>query len=101
MFMLTFRVSSRIGNHHSRPRGTLALSDLLAICYPTRCILETLTNSEDPDEMQRNAAFHHGLHRLLILKQSPGTEIHHSFEKSIRIQRANHTRLLTALVTPI
>ena len=27
-----------------------------------------LANSEDPDEMQHNAAFHHGLHYLLILK---------------------------------
>ena len=33
------------------------------------CILETqtgtLANSEDPDEMQHNAAFHQGLHCLL------------------------------------
>ena len=26
----------------------------------------TLTNSEDPDELQHNAAFHLGLHRLLM-----------------------------------
>ena len=26
----------------------------------------TLTNSEDPDEMQHNAAFHQGLHFLLM-----------------------------------
>ena len=28
----------------------------------------TLANSEDPDEIQLNAAFHQGLHRLLRLK---------------------------------
>ena len=28
----------------------------------------TFTISEDPDEMQHNAAFHQGLHCLLILK---------------------------------
>ena len=35
----------------------------------------TFANSEDPDEMQHNAAFHQGLHCLLRLKQ---TEIHHT-----------------------
>ena len=38
----------------------------------------TLANSEDPDEMQHNAAFHQGLHCLIRLKQSLGTEIHHT-----------------------
>ena len=38
------------------------------------CILETLksillANSDDQDEMQRNAAFHQGLHYLLGLQQ--------------------------------
>ena len=33
----------------------------------------TLQNSEDLDEMQRNAAFHQGLHCLLRLKQPSGT----------------------------
>ena len=33
----------------------------------------TLTKSEDPDEMQHNAAFHQGLHCLLRLKQPSGT----------------------------
>ena len=37
-----------------------------------------LANSEDPDEMQHNAAFHQGLHCLLKLKQTSGTEIHHN-----------------------
>ena len=34
----------------------------------------TLVYSEDPDEMQHDAAFHQGLHCLLRLKQSSGTE---------------------------
>ena len=40
----------------------------------------TLVNSEDPDEMQHNAAFHQRLHCLLRLKQPLGTEIHHNLE---------------------
>ena len=39
-------------------------------------------NSEAPDEMQLNAAFPLGLHCLLRLKQSSGTEIYHNLEKS-------------------
>ena len=42
----------------------------------------TLANSEVPDETQHNDAFHQGLHCLLILKQSSGTEIHHNLENS-------------------
>ena len=38
----------------------------------------TLTNSEDPDVMQHNAAFHQGLHCLLRAKQFSGTGIYHS-----------------------
>ena len=33
----------------------------------------TLANSEAPDEMQHNAAFHQDLHCLLRLKQPSGT----------------------------
>ena len=33
----------------------------------------TLANSEDPDEIRRNASFHQGLHFLLRLIQSSGT----------------------------
>ena len=60
---------------------------------------------QNPDEMQHKAAFHQGLHCLLRLKQSSGTEIHcdllkytmgnlilivsKCMEKSIRIQRVN------------
>ena len=36
----------------------------------------TLANSENPDEIQHYAAFYQSLHCLLVLKQSPGTEIH-------------------------
>ena len=32
--------------------------------------------------MQHNAAFHQGLHCLLGLKQSSGTEIHHNLENA-------------------
>ena len=42
--------------------------------------MSNLANSEDPDEMQHNAAFHQGLHCLLQLKQTLGTEIHNSLE---------------------
>ena len=41
-----------------------------------------LANSEDPDEMQQNAAFHQDLHCLLRLKQHSRTEIHHNLENS-------------------
>ena len=37
-----------------------------------------LANSEDPDEMQHDAAFHQGLRCLLRLKQPSGTEIQHN-----------------------
>ena len=42
----------------------------------------SLANSEDPDEMQHNAAFHQGLHCLLRLKQSSGRKIHYNLENS-------------------
>ena len=44
--------------------------------------MPTLANSEDPDEMQHDAAFHLGLHCLLRFKQPSGTEIHHNIENS-------------------
>ena len=44
--------------------------------------MSTLTNSEYPDEMQHNAAFHQGLHYLLRLKQPSWTEKHHDLENS-------------------
>ena len=43
----------------------------------------TLANSDGPDEMQHNAAFHQGLHCLLRLKQPSGTEMQHSLENSM------------------
>ena len=36
----------------------------------------TFTNSEDPDEMPLNAAFHQGLHYLLRFKRSSVKKIH-------------------------
>ena len=40
-----------------------------------------LTNSEDPDEMPHNAAFHQGLHCLLIQSQFSEKEIQYFFWK--------------------
>ena len=37
--------------------------------------MHSLANSEDPDEMLHNAAFHQGLHCLLLQKQSSVKEI--------------------------
>ena len=34
-------------------------------------------NSEDPDEMQHNAAFHQGLHCLLRFNRSSGIKLYH------------------------
>ena len=42
----------------------------------------TLANSEYPDEMQHDAAFHQGMHCLLRLKQLSGTGTHHNLENS-------------------
>ena len=51
--------------------------------YTRNPLMGTLANSDDPDEMQHNAASHQGMQCLLILKQSSGTEIQHNLEKSI------------------
>ena len=50
--------------------------------YSGYLYLGSLANSEDPDEIQHNAAFHQGLHCLLRLKQPSGTEIYHNLENS-------------------
>ena len=42
----------------------------------------TLGNSNDPDAMQRIAAFHQGRHCLLIVKESSEREINHNLENS-------------------
>ena len=42
----------------------------------------TVTNSEDPQEIQHNAAFHQGLHYLLRFKQPSGTEMHHNLKSA-------------------
>ena len=50
--------------------------------YSGNPLTGTLTNSEDPDVMQHNAAFHLSQHCLLLLKESLGTEINHNLENS-------------------
>ena len=40
----------------------------------------TLANTEDPDEMQHNAAFHQGRHCLLRLNQPSGPKMRHNLE---------------------
>ena len=42
----------------------------------------TLLSSEDPDEIQHNAAFHQCLHCLLGLRQPSRTEMYHNLENS-------------------
>ena len=37
--------------------------------------MRSFANSEDPDEMPHNPAFHHGLHCLLWQKRPSGKEI--------------------------
>ena len=44
----------------------------------------TLANSEDPDEMQHNAAFHQSSLILLRLQRPSGIAIHHNSENSTR-----------------
>ena len=39
--------------------------------------MDILANSEDSNEIQYNAAFHHGLHSLLSLKLPSKTEVYH------------------------
>ena len=45
--------------------------------------MSILIDNEDLDEMQHNSAFHQGLHCMLRLKQSSGTEIHHNLKNYI------------------
>ena len=45
----------------------------------------TLTNSEDPDEIQHNAAFHQGLHCLIGLKQPSATEVYITIQKLLPV----------------
>ena len=44
--------------------------------------MDTLANSEDPNEMQHNAAFHQVLQCLLRFKQPSVAEIHNNLESS-------------------
>ena len=63
--------------------ANLKTSKLLPFVFwkPLNC---TLAISENPDEMQHNAAFYQGLHCLLRLKQPPETEIYHTSDNSTR-----------------
>ena len=45
--------------------------------------MDTLANSEDPDKMQHNAAFHQSLRLLQRQKQHSETEKNHDLENSI------------------
>ena len=60
--------------------GLLSLPKLSSLPHLTHCTLVTpklctFTNSEDPDEMPHNAAFHLGLHCLLRQKQTSEKDI--------------------------
>ena len=57
----------------------------LTLCIlesPKQVLLQTVKTQMKCSIMQHNAAFHQGLHCLLRLKQSLGTEIHHNLENS-------------------
>ena len=43
--------------------------------------MSTFANSEDPDEMQHNAALHQGLHCLQRLKISSDKKIQYPYKK--------------------
>ena len=60
----------------------LKIANEIKPLYTGNPLMGSFAYSEDPDEMQHNAAFHLDLHCLLILKQSSGTEIHHNLENS-------------------
>ena len=47
--------------------------------YTEKPLTDTLANDEDKDKLQYNAGFHQGLHCLLALDKSSGTEMHHSY----------------------
>ena len=52
-----------------------ALRVIIDSLYTENLLISTSANSEDPDEMPHNAAFHQGLHCLLRLKQFSEKEI--------------------------
>ena len=59
---------------------------LTHLLYTGDLLTGNLANSVDQDEMQHNAAFHQGLHYLLRLKQSSGTDIHQNFKKKFNLR---------------
>ena len=59
----------------------------------------TLANSDDPDEMQHNAAFHQDRHCLLRLKQSSEKEIQFLLEIitcDALIDTTNHSKFIVS-----
>ena len=61
--------------------------------------MDTLANSDNPDEMQHNAAFHQGLHCLLRLKRSSKKEIQFLLEIITRdpsIDTTNHPKFIVS-----
>ena len=56
-----------------------------------------LTNSKDPDEIQHNAAFHQGLHCLLLLRGPLRTTIHHNLE-SLQMHNGPSSPILIVLI---
>ena len=62
--------------------------------------MDTLTNSEDPDEMQHKAAFHQGLDYLLRFKEPLGTQIHNTYDDST-CEPSTHTMDSAKLIVPI
>ena len=60
--------------------------------------MSSLSNSEDPDEMPHDAAFHQGLHCLLSQKQFLAKDIHFyvkniNCDPSIYVYTMNHPQL--------
>ena len=64
--------------------GHLNIVSTLCILEPPIFKMDTLANSEEPDEMQHDAAFHQGLHCLVfaIIKQFLEKEMHHNQKNS-------------------
>ena len=80
-FLPTSHLGVSLKYHKTSPIVNLKLLMLPASVSNTmytRNNIRFLANSEDPDKMEHNAAFHLGPHKLLRLKQHPGTKIHHN-----------------------
>ena len=60
--------------------------------------MDTLANSEDPNEMQLKAAFHQVLQCLLRFEQYSVTEIHNNLEISTKQNWQSHTYCINMFV---